>query len=355
MPFELASILRKNILQLTPYSSARHEFTGEAKVFLDANENSMGSPIGETYHRYPDPGQEKLKAKISGLKHIPAEQIFLGNGSDEAIDLLFRMFCKPGDDQVVVCQPTYGMYAVSAAIHDVKTLNVPLTNEFQLDLGAIKSTCKGSEKLLFICSPNNPSGNAFRGEDISDLLHWFKGIVVIDEAYIDFSSQPSWLEELDNFPNLVVLQTFSKAWGLAGLRLGMAFGSVELIEVMMKVKAPYNLSAVVQEMALKALALSGQVEEKVNLLLHEREKLLVALAGLPNVIKVYPSDANFVLVRFNDARKVYSQLLNEGIVVRDRSMVSLCEDCLRITIGSQEENKLLLASLQKGINMNAEK
>jgi histidinol-phosphate aminotransferase len=345
MKFNLEALLRPNIRKLTPYSSARHEFSGEASVFLDANENSMGSPIGGNYHRYPDPNQGKLKAKISAFRKLPAEKIFIGNGSDEAIDLLYRMFCIPGKDRAIVCQPTYGMYGVSAAIHDIELVNVPLQDDFQLDVQGIRSAFSGHEKLLFICSPNNPTGNSFSRNNIIELLNTFPGIVVIDEAYIDFSSQPSWINELDKFPNMVVMQTFSKAWGLAGLRVGMAFASEEIIAVMNKVKAPYNLSEAAQQLALSALEQSAQVRRNIEVIVAERHRLAKKLEELPGVIEVYPSDANFLLVKTVDAKAIYQQLIKQGIVVRDRSNVQLCEGCLRITIGTPEENEKVLGGM----------
>lgn len=341
----IQKLLRPNILTLLPYSSARHEFSGEASVYLDANENSLGGPVNPLFSRYPDPNQSRLKEKIARIKNVKAEQIFLGNGSDEAIDILFRMFCVPGSDRVITCPPTYGMYSVSASIHDIKQINVSLNADFQLDVPALLRSFSGKEKLLFLCSPNNPSGNSLNRADVLQILKEFEGIVVVDEAYVDFSKEPSWLSELNTHPNLVILQTFSKAWGLAGLRMGMAFASAELIAVMNRVKAPYNLSEVVQNLVYEALDKKDIMQEQVNLIIREREKLREAIAQIPMVKRVFPSDANFILVSMDNARAVYSRLLAEGIVVRDRSGVHLCDNCLRITIGTPEENRYLLEKL----------
>lgn len=347
MEFNLNNLLRPNIRNLKPYSSARHEFSGNASVFLDANENSLGSPLNKLYNRYPDPNQTALKEKIADYKGVAASQIFLGNGSDEAIDLLFRMFCDPGKDQVLICPPTYGMYGVSAAIHGVEVVDIPLNQDFQLDTKAILARSGPKTKLLFICSPNNPSGNSMHESDVRILLQHFQGIVVVDEAYIDFSTQKSWIHELKNYPNLVVMQTFSKAWGLAALRIGMAFASDEIIDVINKVKAPYNLNEAVQELASEALRQKGLMEKRVQVILAERIRLENQLRQLKCVTKVYPSDANFLLIKTTDAKDIYHYLIQKGIVVRDRSNVILCENCLRITIGSPAENDSLIENLRK--------
>lgn len=343
--FNLEQLVRSNIRTLKPYSSARNEFKGDANVFLDANENSLGSPLVKWYNRYPDPLQLKVKEKIAFIKKVPVDQIFLGNGSDEAIDLLFRCFCEPGIDEVVVFPPTYGMYEVSANINNVKLNKVPLTTSFQLDLEALEQAIKPNTKIIWICSPNNPTGNSIDREAIELILNNFDGIVVIDEAYINFSRQQSWLSDLQDYPNLVVLQTLSKAWGLAGIRLGMAFASKEIIAYFNKVKPPYNISEPVQELAVKALDEIGQVNDMIVTLVNERQQLAVAFLQLEEVLEVYPSDANFLLVRFKDASAVYAYLVAQGIVVRDRSNVLLCEGCLRITIGTPLENKKLLETL----------
>jgi histidinol-phosphate aminotransferase len=345
MSFDLGKLVRLNIKKLTPYSSARDEFSGEAKVFLDANENSLGSPLTKWYNRYPDPHQRALKEKLSRIKGIAPEHIFLGNGSDECIDLLFRSFCEPGKDNVVICPPTYGMYEVSANINDVEIRKAPLLEDFQLDLVHLETLVDAHTKLIWLCSPNNPTGNALNREDIEMVLNNFNGIVVIDEAYINFSRQKTFIQELVDYPNLVVLQTLSKAWGLAGLRLGMAFASVSIIEILDKVKPPYNINQSTQELVLKALEEVGQVNDMIRILADMREAMAEVFRSMPMVEKVYPSDANFLLVKIKDARKMYEYLLTKGIVLRDRSNVALCEDCLRITIGTEKENTMLVDAM----------
>jgi histidinol-phosphate aminotransferase len=343
--FNLDALVRTNIRTLKPYSSARDEFKGEASIFLDANENSLGSPLVKWYNRYPDPLQLKVKEKIAFIKKIPVDQIFLGNGSDEAIDLLFRCFCEPGIDEVVIFPPTYGMYEVSANINNVKLNRVPLTEQFQLDLEALEQAIKPSTKIIWICSPNNPTGNSIDREAIEMILNNFDGLVVIDEAYINFSRKKSWLSDLQDYPNLVVLQTLSKAWGLAGIRLGMAFASPEIIGYLNKVKPPYNISEPVQELAVKALEEIGQVNDMIVTLVNERQNMTTSLLQNEEVVKIYPSDANFLLVKFKDASRLYKYFVEQGIVVRDRSNVILCEGCLRITVGTPQENQKLLGSL----------
>jgi histidinol-phosphate aminotransferase len=343
--FNLDALVRTNIRTLKPYSSARDEFKGEASIFLDANENSLGSPLVKWYNRYPDPLQLKVKEKIAFIKKIPVDQIFLGNGSDEAIDLLYRCFCEPGIDEVVIFPPTYGMYEVSANINNIKLNRVPLTEQFQLDLEALEQAIKPSTKIIWICSPNNPTGNSIDREAIEMILNNFDGLVVIDEAYINFSRQKSWLSDLQDYPNLVILQTLSKAWGLAGIRLGMAFASPEIISYLNKVKPPYNISEPVQELAVKALDEIGQVNDMIVTLVNERQNMVTALLQNEEVVKIYPSDANFLLVKFKDASLLYKYFVEQGIVVRDRSNVVLCEGCLRITVGTPLENTKLLESL----------
>ncbi|KAF0239883.1 MAG: histidinol-phosphate [Chitinophagaceae bacterium] len=352
MSFNLDNIIRPNIANLVAYSSARDEFSGSANVFLDANENSLGSPLKKWYNRYPDPHQKAVKEKLSFVKSIPSEHIFLGNGSDECIDLLFRSFCEPAKDNVIICPPTYGMYEVSANINNVEIKKVPLTNEFQLDLIHLENEIDANTKLIWICSPNNPTGNSLNRVDIETVLNNFNGIVVVDEAYINFAKQKSFVQELADYPNLVVLQTFSKAWGLAGLRLGMAFASMAIIEVLNKVKPPYNINQVTQELALKALDEIGQVNDMIQLLVDMRQALADVFETMPTVQKVYPSDANFILVKINDARKIYEFLLTKGIVLRDRSNVKLCEDCLRITVGTEQENTLLVDAMHDWYQLN---
>lgn len=344
--FDLNSLLRDNIKRLTPYSSARDEFKGEASVYLDANENSFGSPLPANYHRYPDPLQWKVKYKLADIKGVPPQNIFLGNGSDEAIDILYRAFCRPGIDNVILCPPTYGMYEVSANINDVTIRKASLTEDFQLDLEAIEAAVDENTKLIFICSPNNPTANAIDKEAIEMVLNNFEGIVVVDEAYINFSRHKSLIQELTEYPNLVVMQTLSKAWGLAALRVGMAFASEDIINVFNKIKPPYNINQASQELALEALGNVEQVNAWIRETVEEREKLASELEKLRIVEKVYPSDTNFLLVKTTDARGIYSILVNQGIIVRDRSKVELCAGCLRITIGTPDENVTLLQALQ---------
>lgn len=346
MVFDLNRLVRPNILRLKPYSSARSEFAGDAEIFLDANENAFGSPAGDGYNRYPDPLQKELKALIGLTNGLAAEQMFVGNGSDEAIDLLFRIFCEPGRDEVIVCPPTYGMYSVSADINDVVVREVPLTNGFQLDVDAILSAMNERTKMIFVCSPNNPTGNLMRRADIESLLNSFRGMVVIDEAYIHFAAEPSLIAELERSPTLVVLQTFSKAWGMAGLRVGMAYASADIVALMNAVKPPYNVSGVAQNAVIEALADKDSVEDWIRRTLTERGRLVGELSNLSFVQTIYPSDANFLLVKTDDARGIYKYLIEQKIVIRDRSNVRLCEGCLRITVGTEEENDRLLESIR---------
>lgn len=351
--FDVNTLVRDNIARLTPYSSARDEFSGEAKVFLDANENSLGSPLKKWYNRYPDPHQKAIKQKLAMVKGIAAEHIFLGNGSDECIDLLYRCFCNPGKDNIVICPPTYGMYEVSANINDVAVKKVSLLPNFELDLSGIEDAIDDQTKLIWICSPNNPTGNSLKRLDIETLLNNFKGLVIVDEAYINFSKQKSFVQELTEYPNLVVLQTLSKAWGLAGLRLGMAFASTAIIEILNRVKPPYNINQATQELVLTALEEVGQINDMIRLLVDMREALAEVFASMPTVETVYPSDANFILVKIKEARAVYEFLLTKGIVLRDRSNVQLCNDCLRITVGSEQDNTLLVDAMQDWYQLNA--
>jgi histidinol-phosphate aminotransferase len=343
--FNPHNLVRNNIRNLKPYSSARDEFKGAASIFLDANENSLGSPLIKWYNRYPDPMQWKIKEKLSVIKQVPTDQIFLGNGSDEPIDLLFRCFCEPGVDEVIVFPPTYGMYEVSANINNIHLSKVPLTKEFQLDLEALESAIKPNTKIIWICSPNNPTGNSIDRQDIEMVLNNFDGLVVVDEAYINFSRQKSLVSDLADYPNLVVLQTLSKAWGLAGLRVGMAFASAEIIGYLNKVKPPYNISEPVQELAFKALDEIGQVNDMILQLVASRKEMERDLVEAKTVVKVFPSDANFLLVEFTDARRMYDYLVEKGIVVRDRSNVLLCDNCLRITVGTHAENLKLMEAI----------
>lgn len=344
--FSLDKLLRNNIKSLVPYSSARDEFAGEAKVFLDANENSLGSPLTKWYNRYPDPHQQAIKAALSNIKKVSASQVFIGNGSDECIDILLRCFCNPGKDNIIICPPTYGMYEVSANINDIAIRKAPLLDNFQLNLAHIETLTDANTKIIWLCSPNNPTGNSLNRVDIETVLNNFDGLVIIDEAYINFSKQKSFIADLLDYPNLVVLQTLSKAWGLAGLRLGMAFASDAIIEVMNKVKPPYNINQATQELVLKALEEVGQVNDMIRLLVDMRNALTVVFETMPTVEKVYPSDANFILVKIKQAKEVYDFLLTKGIVVRDRSKVMLCEDCLRITVGTERENTQMVEAIQ---------
>lgn len=343
--FDLDKLIRPNIKDLKPYSSARDEFKGEASVYLDANENSLGSPLMKWYNRYPDPLQWKVKEKLSAIKRVPANQMLLGNGSDECIDLLYRAFCKPGVDNIIIAPPTYGMYEVSANVNDVAIRKAPLLDDFQLNLAHLEQLIDANTKIIWLCSPNNPTGNSLRREDVEMVLNNFDGIVVVDEAYVNFSKQKSFATDLVDYPNLVILQTLSKAWGLAGIRLGILFASVEIIDILNKIKPPYNIGANTQELALKALDNYDQVNDMIYLLTDMRDALGEVLLQLPVVEKVYPSDANFLLVKVLDAKELYNYLLARGIVVRDRSNVLLCENCLRITVGTEDENTKLVEAI----------
>lgn len=345
MSFDLNRLVRENIKKLKPYSSARSEFSGTAKVFLDANENSLGSPLTKWYNRYPDPLQWDVKKKISSIKNVPAENMLLGNGSDECIDLLIRAFCNPKEDEIIICPPTYGMYDVYANINDVPVKEVALLPDFQLNLDGLEAAVSERTKLIFLCSPNNPTGNSLEREDIEIVLNNFQGLVVVDEAYINYSRHRSFLAELKDYPNLVVMQTFSKAWGLAALRLGITFASKEIIDILNKIKPPYNINQSTQELVLKALDNLEDVNAMIRETVKERERLMKGLATLPIVQKIYPSDANFILVRVSDANGAYDYLKERGIIVRNRSNVLLCEGCLRITVGTERENDELIKSL----------
>ncbi|TAH19626.1 MAG: histidinol-phosphate transaminase [Cytophagales bacterium] len=344
--FTIENIVRPHILTLKPYSSARDEYTGTEGVFLDANENPFGSALeGENYNRYPDPLQGKVKEKLAKIKQCKPNQIFLGNGSDEPIDLLFRAFCEPQQDNVILMPPTYGMYEVSADMNLVQTKKVKLTPDFQIDIDGVLKAIDKNTKLIFVCSPNNPSANSLKKVHIRLLLSNFNGLVIVDEAYIDFAKEESWIEELSSFPNLLVLQTFSKAWGLAALRLGMAFASPEIIKVLNKIKPPYNINEVTQTLALQALDNESKKNEMVKAILEEREKLVIAFGKIACISKIYPSDANFILVKTVDAEKIYDYLVKNGVIVRNRSKVVLCDDCLRITVGTPSENQILIKHL----------
>jgi histidinol-phosphate aminotransferase len=346
MEFNLNNLVRENIKKMTAYSSARHEFSGNASIFLDANENSFGSPLPDRYNRYPDPLQIQVKEKLSKIKGVPTQNIFLGNGSDEAIDLLYRIFCEPRHDNIIIFPPTYGMYEVCAEMNDVKIKKVNLTKEYQLDIDAIETAIDSNTKLIFICSPNNPTGNSIKRDDVEIILNNFEGLVVIDEAYINYAKQKTFIPELTEYPNLVVMQTLSKAWGLAGLRLGMAFASQPIIDLMNKVKYPYNINTATQLLALDALDNIKWVNDHIATTVAERENLKKYFLNLPATQIVYPSDANFLLVKMNNASGIYYQLVEKGIIVRDRSKVILCDDCLRITVGTETENKKLIEALK---------
>ncbi len=339
----LKELTRPNIWALKPYSSARDEYSGKtASVFLDANENPYNTPN----NRYPDPLQKELKALIAPVKKVTPEQIFLGNGSDEAIDLLFRAFCRPEVDNVVAIHPTYGMYEVCADINDVEYRKVLLDGNFQFKAEDLLKASDENTKLMFLCSPNNPTGNNLDAKEIIALLQAFQGIVVIDEAYIDFSSQPSFIGILDEYPNLIILQTFSKAWGCAAIRLGMAFASPDIIGIFTKIKYPYNINLLTQQEALRMMQRHYEVQRWVSTLLEERARLMEAFARLSCCKKVFPTDANFFLTRVTHAQAIYDYLVDQGIIVRNRSNVTLCEDCLRITVGTRPENDTLLEALR---------
>jgi histidinol-phosphate aminotransferase len=339
---DIQGLLRKNVRELQPYSSARHEFHGEASIYLDANENPHPYP----YSRYPDPFQRQLKACLSEKKEIEVDRIFLGNGSDEVIDLLIRAFCDPRKDSIVTLTPSYGMYETAAQVNDVDCIKVSLDDHFQLNPNALlHAAVSGKTKIAFLCSPNNPTGNLLDRTAVRTVLENFAGIVVIDEAYIDFASAPSMTEFLNDFPHLVVMQTLSKAWGAAGVRLGMAFTSSQIVKVLSRIKMPYNISQLTLEYALRHLADTGTMERNLRSILEEREMLRTALSTSPYNFHVYPSDANYLLVDVGDAEAWYHQLVTQGIVVRNRSNITMCEGCLRITVGTPEENKVLLRAL----------
>ncbi|CAM1347799.1 histidinol-phosphate transaminase [Tenacibaculum crassostreae] len=337
--FSLKNIVRPTIQQLKPYSSARDEFKGTAEVYLDANENPFGK-----YNRYPDPLQLSLKTKLSEIKKASINQIFIGNGSDEVIDIAFRIFCEPGKDKALTFSPTYGMYDVSAAINNVELIKQHLLSDFQINLNQLQPYLEMDDvKLLFICSPNNPTGNCINKEDIEYILNNFNGIVIIDEAYIDFSTKVSFISEIENYPNLIVSQTFSKAWGLAGVRVGVAYANKEIINLYNKVKPPYNVSTLNEEAVLKKLENLTQFEIEKNIILKEREKLITELQKNSFVTKIFPTETNFILIEVNNANQLYKELVAKKIVTRNRN--SLVNNCLRITVGSPEENQKLINTL----------
>jgi len=339
---DILQLVRENIRLLKPYSCARNEFSGNASVFLDANENPLNAP----YNRYPDPLQTALKRRIAAIKQVRPSQIMLGVGSDEPIDLIIRIFCEPQQDNIVAIDPTYGMYQVCADVNNVEYRKVLLNDDFSLDAERLLAACDAHTKTLFICSPNNPTGNLMSARAIETVLERFHGIAVIDEAYIDFSSQASWLQRLDEFPRLVVLQTFSKAWGMAAVRCGMAFACEEIIDFFNKIKYPYNINLLTQQFVSEQLQYESRKNEWVKMLLAQREALKQALLSLPCVLHVFPSDANFLLVKVTDAVGIYKSLVDREIIVRNRNNVSLCLGCLRITVGTKEENEILINALK---------
>ena len=338
---DIRELLRENIRTLAPYSTARDEYQGELGIYLDANEN----PYDNNYNRYPDPHQKNLKRRLAEIKGVPVEKIFIGNGSDEPIDLVFRLFCESRRHNAVSIAPTYGMYKVAAAINDVQMREVQLEPGFTLDAEKLLAAADENTRLLFLCSPNNPSGNCFPKKEIEKVIRRFNGIVILDEAYIDFAGQPGFLSELDEYPNLVILQTLSKAWGMAGLRLGLAFAQPLIVDTLSRVKYPYNINVVTQKIVLEQLRKSpdAQIAEIVS----ERGRVLEGLAKNPVIRKIHPTDANFVLVEVDEPRTIYDRLIGAGIIVRDRSRIKGCEGCLRITIGTPEENDRLLETLKK--------
>ncbi|MDO4754981.1 MAG: histidinol-phosphate transaminase [Parabacteroides sp.] len=340
---KLEELVRPNVWNMKPYSSARDEFQGEATVFLDANENPYNAP----FNRYPDPLQRAVKDQIAALKGVKWETIFLGNGSDEPIDLLIRAFCEPAIDNVVSIDPSYGMYEVAANVNNVAFRKVRLDEQFDLDTEAVLSAIDEHTKVLFFCSPNNPTGNSLSRDRLYQVLNAFSGLVVVDEAYIDFSEAPSFLTELESYPNLVVLQTMSKAWGAAGIRMGMAFASPEIIAILNKIKYPYNVNILTQEKALGMLQNKAEMDSQLQVILAERTRLQQLLPELSCVKRLYPTDANFILTEVTDVNQIYKQLVEQGIIVRNRNNVTMCNGCLRITIGTPQENDALLEALKK--------
>ena len=343
--FNLQNLVRVNVQKLQPYSSARDEYkaSGTEMIFLDANEN----PFENGVNRYPDPQQRDLKSALAKLKNVNQEQILLGNGSDEVLDLIFRAFCEPGVDNVITLPPTYGMYKVLAEINNIENLEVLLTEEFQLDVKSILKSVDEQTKLLFICSPNNPTGNAFDARNIKALLENFNGIVVIDEAYIDFSSYETWIGFLDLYPNLIVTQTLSKAYGMAGIRLGVCYASAAIISVLNKIKPPYNVNELTQQKALERVLAVDEVFDEVESILEERNRLMIALQEIEFIKEIFPTDANFILVKVDDANERYQELIEKGIVIRNRTTQPLCENTLRFTIGTSVENKKLIEALKE--------
>ena len=343
--FNINNLVRENVARLNPYSSARDEFTDSDKemIYLDANEN----PFDNGLNRYPDPQQRKVKNLLAELKGVKQENILLGNGSDEVLDLIIRAFCEPSEDNVITLPPTYGMYKVLAEINNIENREVMLTSDFQLNSKKILEASDKNSKILFICSPNNPTGNVFKANDIEKLLESFKGLVILDEAYIDFSTNESWLTKIQNFPNLIVIQTLSKAYGLAGIRLGICYASTDIITILNKIKPPYNVNELTQQRALKRLLHNSKIINEIDLLRKERDKLLKVLLQIKFIQYIYPTDANFVLIKVDDANRRYDQLLKKGIVIRNRTTQPLCENTLRLTIGTSKENGMLIKTLKE--------
>ncbi|MFC4721918.1 histidinol-phosphate transaminase [Geojedonia litorea] len=343
--FDINTLIRPNVKALKPYSSARDEFKEFTRemIFLDANEN----PFENGVNRYPDPQQNKVKQLLSEKNSVGVDQILLGNGSDEVLDLIFRAFCEPKEDNIITLPPTYGMYEVLAKINTVENRKIPLTDKFQPNLEGIFSTANYKSKIVFICSPNNPTGNSFSTKSIEKLLNLFNGLVVIDEAYIDFSEEQSWLTRLNEFPNLIVTQTLSKAYGMAGIRLGICYASAEIISVLNKIKPPYNVNELTQKKALERLINTRAVTKEIESIKHERKLLISELKNVPFISQIFPTDANFVLVKVDDAVKRYDQLIEKGVVIRNRTKEELCENCLRFTVGTPKENKILIQLLKQ--------
>jgi len=344
---QLENLLRDNIRKLKAYSSARDEYSGKEGVFLDANENSFDSVPSGNLNRYPDPFQSDLKKQLTKIHPVSGDQIFVGNGSDEAIDLLLRAFCNPQKDSIMIMPPTYGMYQVAADINDVQIQVVPLTSDFEIDTPAVLEAIEPTTKIIFVCSPNNPTGNTLSTQSIQTILEQFQGIVVVDEAYVDFSPHESWLTKLNEYSNLVVLQTFSKAWGLAGMRCGMAFANSFIITTLNKIKYPYNVNGVTQEVATEAVKQIAEKEALVEQILEQKKWLAAELSLLPYVEHIYPSDTNFLLLKVKDATVLYDYLVSFSIIIRNRTTVLHCGDCVRITVGTPAENQILIEKLKE--------
>ncbi len=346
MKFNIQKLVRSNLRNRQPYTSARDEFKGEADIYLDANEN----PFTSETNRYPDPRQKILKEKVAEIKKVSSNNVFIGNGSDEVLDLLFRAFCEPGIDNVIITPPTYGMYEVLAEINNIKIHEANLNPDFSLNISRIKNKTNEKTKLIFLCSPNNPSGNILEEKLIINIIETTNALVVIDEAYIDFTSYKGFLSRINNYPNLVVIQTLSKAWGLAGLRLGLGFASADIIQVLDSIKPPYNVNSFSQKTALKALQNKAKVQNQIQLLMQEKQKIISSLKNLSEVKKIYPSETNFILIEIENATEIYRSLLKKGIVLRNRSGMLYCSSCLRITIGTPDENTRMLSELKDVIS-----